>query len=171
MYNLLENTATTISTPYGKSPRARISSRILELHPGADGVSRVATVLTTSGTYKRPLMGVSPTRGTRGFSVFTIIIPYVPFKGVKVQCPYHLGHLLWILGYEELSNHPRDHTIDRTSYPPSKGCPQLVVNDRLRPFFKLVGEKLTTFLRVMQNDCPVSERSLSQLLSKMISIC
>lgn len=34
--------------------------RIAELHPGADGVARVATVRTTTGTYKRPLVKLCP---------------------------------------------------------------------------------------------------------------
>lgn len=34
--------------------------RIVQLHPGNDGINRVATVKTTSGTFKRPTIKLCP---------------------------------------------------------------------------------------------------------------
>jgi hypothetical protein len=37
-------------------PLQRRMARVLQLHPGKDGVPRVATVKTHSGQYKRPIV-------------------------------------------------------------------------------------------------------------------
>ena len=39
----------------GKWPMARVS----EVHPGKDGIVRVASVKTSSGTYKRPVSKIA----------------------------------------------------------------------------------------------------------------